>query len=411
MPDEVISVVADKMKRYTPAQIATFEICPKRYQFKYIDRLRKPIDNAEVFMDERVHETLAKLYRDLLLSKDNGIDELLNFFGKEWREKWHTGIKILKKEYAEENYFLTGERCITDYYKRYSPFDRSKTIGLGIKVEIPLNATGRSIVGIIDRLDYQGKGSFTVHNYKVSPDFPAHAKAALEKQLSLFQLAIHEMWNDVNEVHLVWHFLALDKKLRITGPVDTLETIKQTVSDRIATIENTSDFLPIESPLCQLCNYKPICPLWKHLQKIESQSIKKDSNEDGVSLVNRYIKLMEEKKRITDELQGIKEIIAEYTDNEGLENIFGTDYKLSVRREIRFTFSSPSQNSEIMQELEKWLKKNKKWSEVSKLDFERLENVLREKVWKEKLLAKLKDYAIVEKRAYFSTSKLEEEEH
>ena len=56
-------------------------------------------------------------------------------------------------------------------------------------------------------------------------------------------------------------------------------------------------------------------------------------------------------------------------------------------------------------------RKTKNGNEVSKLDFDILENVLTEKAWKEKHLNKLKDFAIEEKRAYFSPSKcLNEEE-
>ena len=397
------------MKRYTPTQISTFEICPKRYQFKYLDRLRKPVKNAEAFMGKRVHETLEKLYTDILLSKGNSIKDLLEFYHERWEKHWHSGIQIIRKEYSEKNYFLTGERCIKDYYKSYTPFDKGKTIGVDLKIEIPLNATGRSIVGFIDRLVYLGRGHFEVHDYKVSSTFPDHAKVEQEKQLPLFQLAINEMWREVNQVQLVSHFLAFDKDITSKSS-DSIEGLKEKITATIDNIESTSEFVPVENPLCQSCDYKPICPLWKHLFKTKSLPIKKNIKEDGVSLVNRFVTLMEQKKRINDELREIKEAIATYTDNEGIENIFGTNYKLRVRRKKRFKFPSLSKDTEKMQEIEEWLKKNKKWDEVSKLDFDILENVLKEKTWKEKHLNELKDFAIEEKRAYFSPSKLNEEE-
>ena len=104
------------MKRYTPTQISTYEICPKRYQFKYLDRLRKPVENAEAFMGKRVHETLEKLYTDILLSKENSIKDLLEFYHERWGKHWHSGIKIIRKEYTEKNYFLTGDIGLLVYF-------------------------------------------------------------------------------------------------------------------------------------------------------------------------------------------------------------------------------------------------------------------------------------------------------
>ncbi len=357
-----------------------------------------------------VHETLTKLHKDLLLSKKNSIKEILIFFSEQWKEKWHSGICIPNKEFTERHYFLTGEQCIKDYYNRFSPFDQGKTIGLEIKVEIPLNSTGRTIVGFIDRLVYLGNGSFEVHDYKVSTTLPDLAKVEQVKQLPLFQLAINEMWRDVNEVGLIWHFLVLDKEISFTKSSDTPEDLKNHLTNTIDTIESTSDFRPVENPLCQGCDYKHICPLWKHLVTVESLPITKNYKEEGISLVNRFVALMEKKKLINEELQEIKATIAEFTDNEGVENIFGTDYKLKVRREKRFKFPSLSKGMTEMKEFEEWLKKNKKWNDVSKVDFTALENVLKEAAWKEKFLNKLKDFAIVEKRAYVSASKLNEEE-
>ena len=328
------------MKRYTPTQISTYEICPKRYQFKYLDRLRKPVENAEAFMGKRVHETLEKLYTDILLSKENSIKDLLEFYHERWGKHWHSGIKIIRKEYTEKNYFLTGERCIKDYYKSYTPFDQGKTIGVDLKIEIPLHSTGHSIVCFVDRLVYLGGGRFEVHDYKVSTTLPDFAKIEQVKQLPLFQLAINEMWRDVNKVGLIWHFLVLDKELSFTNSSDTLEDLKEKITATIDNIESTSEFVPVENPMCQSCDYKQMCPLWKHLLNLESLPITENIKEDGVHLVNRFVALMEKKKRINDELQEIKESIAAYTDNEGVENIFGTDYKLRVRRKRRFKFPS-----------------------------------------------------------------------
>ena len=130
------------MKIYSPTQISTFEICPRRYRFRYIDRIESGVETVEAFMGKRVHEALEKLYRDLIFSKRNSLDELLKFYEQRWRELWHGEVVVVKDGYDEENYFLTGRRCIEDYYRRYHPFNQGRTIGLELRVKIPIILDG-----------------------------------------------------------------------------------------------------------------------------------------------------------------------------------------------------------------------------------------------------------------------------
>jgi len=48
-------------------------------------------------------------------------------------------VLIVKKDYNQENYLRMGERYLTDYYKRYHPFDQGRLIGLEIGKPIELS--------------------------------------------------------------------------------------------------------------------------------------------------------------------------------------------------------------------------------------------------------------------------------
>src|SRR5256885_13103598 len=39
------------------------------------------------------------------------------------------------------NYFALGKQCITDYYKRFQPFNQGRTLGLEERVEIDRKST------------------------------------------------------------------------------------------------------------------------------------------------------------------------------------------------------------------------------------------------------------------------------
>jgi len=81
-----------------------------------------------------VHEALEKLHKELILSKINSLEDLLDFYQAEWDRKLARNVRIVKKGYTKENYYNAGREAITSYYRRHHPFNQSKTLG----TEMPL---------------------------------------------------------------------------------------------------------------------------------------------------------------------------------------------------------------------------------------------------------------------------------
>jgi len=397
---------------YSPTQIATFKNCPKRYKLRYIDRVRTDEENIEAFMGKRVHECLEKLYRELINSKENSLKELVDFYEAQWQSKWHKNIRIVKKEYNKDHYLKTGRRCIEDYFKRYHPFDQQRTIGLELRVRIPLNDDGADpclMIGIIDRLAYCGNGIYEVHDYKTSSTLPDSAKLDQDKQLPLYQLAVEEMWRDVKEVRLVWHYLAFDKELSSGRSPEALALLKKEVLAVIDSIENEELFPPVESPLCGWCEYRPMCPVWKHLYRIENLPPQEASSDNGVSLVNQYVSKKRQMCELEAEIEMLKDALKTYVKQEKIEVIFGENYKIRAKTNDKWAFPSKTDAPARRKELEEWLKKIRKWKEVSSLNQAALEGVLKKSLWKEKHLNKLKEYGRLEERISFYISRIRED--
>jgi len=52
---------------YSHSKLSCYEQCPQKYKLQYIDKVETEIEESvEAFMGVRVHETLEKLYRDLM---------------------------------------------------------------------------------------------------------------------------------------------------------------------------------------------------------------------------------------------------------------------------------------------------------------------------------------------------------
>ena len=52
-------------------------------------------------------------------------------------------MKIVKKDYSQENYRKIGERQLKDYYERHKPFDGGNILGLETKKFINLDEEGK----------------------------------------------------------------------------------------------------------------------------------------------------------------------------------------------------------------------------------------------------------------------------
>ncbi len=249
---------------YSPSRISIYESCPRQYKYRYIDRIPREEESIEAFLGSRVHEVLSSLYRELQLGRHPGLPEVLDCYHWEWRRHWHDRVRIVKQEYSIEHYRRFGERCLENYYQAHTPFDRGEVVGIEHRVTSFLDSDGLyRIQGYIDRLVRAGSGRYEIHDYKTSGRLPVQDAIDADRQLALYQLGVERVWPDVEEVELVWHFLAFEKELRSRRTSEALDRLKSTTIALIDRIEADTEFKPIKSTLCHWCAYQDICPVWK----------------------------------------------------------------------------------------------------------------------------------------------------
>ena len=139
---------------YSNSRIETFEKCPHKYRLRYIENIRTDTEGIEAFVGKRVHEALEKLYRDLKMVKLASLDELLAFYESDWEKNWHGKVHVVRAGITPGHYFALGKQCLTDYYKRFHPFNQGKTLGLEERIEMKLKDGDKTyaVQGYIDRL-------------------------------------------------------------------------------------------------------------------------------------------------------------------------------------------------------------------------------------------------------------------
>ncbi len=399
------------MPAYSHSQLSTYETCPYKYRLHYIQKIKVDTEGIEAFMGSRVHDVLEKLYRDLKMTKLNTLEELLAFYDQCWDKNWNEAVQIIRKEYNAEDYRRLGEKCIKDYYARYYPFDQGKTLGLEETVYFPLEEErGYWIRGVIDRLTLSDHSTLEIHDYKTSGKLPTQLDVQTDRQLAFYQMGVDGKWKDIKEIKLIWHYLVFDAEIRSQRTPAELQELRHETMELIKKIESDREFSPKESPLCDWCDYQGLCPKRRHLIVTEHLPPNEYLQEEGVTLVNRYVELKEKKGiligEIDAELAKLEEALFAYAQREELEAVYGSDHAAKIKVETKEKY--PLKGDPSRRALDEFIKSAGKWMEVSDLNPWMLARILERGGWPPSLAKKVKEFATVEKNRTITLSKLKE---
>ncbi|MFZ2055270.1 MAG: PD-(D/E)XK nuclease family protein [Candidatus Aminicenantales bacterium] len=391
------------MAEYSISQLGTFETCPLQYRFIYVDRIKRYEEGIEAFLGQRFHEAMERLYMERAF-RVVPLEELLAYYEKQWAEKWHGEVKIKKEGRTPDDYRLMGRRFIEDYYKRHHPFEEGKVLGLERYIRFPLDEAARyNFKGIIDRLMLASDGAFEVHDYKTGSSLPGQAEVDADRQLALYQVGVQTLWPEANEVRLVWHYVAFGLEMRSTRTPEALEALKTEIMALIDRVEATTEFEPCESALCDWCPYWDLCPVKKHLLKIEELPEDEWKDEPGVKIVDAYAErwrrkraLEEEQRTVDEELEKVRAAAIAFAEREDVQVIAGTGRRLRVTGKERVV--SPAKGSTDRDALEKELRVLGVWDEVAILDPFALEKAVAEGKWEGAVLERIRAYVRTEKR-------------
>lgn len=397
------------MAIYSHSQLSMYESCPLKYKLCYRDKIKRDTEGVEAFLGTMVHETLKKCYDDARYTKVNTVDDLLLFYDSIWDKNWHDSIVITKQDLTKEHYNALGKKMLESYYKRYHPFDSDITLATEMMINFSLDDAGRyKLIGYIDRLSRTPEGIHRIHDYKTSAYLPTQEDADKDRQLALYQIGIQKKWTDVDDVQLIWHYLAFEKDIVSSRSQNSINTLTTDTMKLIDEIKAASDFPAKESGLCNWCEYPDLCPMRKHFFKVEALPVNEYLNEPGVVLVNRYAELREKASEIGDEMDKVKEALIEYAKKEDVEVIKGNDCKVRVKFDEKLKF--PGKSEEERKELDRVVIDAGRWMEVSQLDTTSLTRIVEEVLWDRELIEQVMKYGRIEETSSIYLSKLREDE-
>ena len=369
--------------RTSYSAIDTYLQCPQKYKFQEIDRVSpRPPKGKEAIFGSLVHQTLKFMFERNPLYPT--LDEVVAYFREHWpaRDIFLAEVKNdpLKRAWTEEEekiIFEDGVRMLKRFYEKNAPWNYA-VADLESRFEVVLtdDKSGQThiLAGIIDRIDKLPDDTYEIIDYKTSKRMPSQDAVNRDRQLALYSLGLQKRWPHLaaEDIKLSLYFIKHGQKLSTKA---TRESTAKAASELLGTINeiqgrlhDNKPFEPMPSILCNWCEYRPICPAWKHLYKNQETRIKNQVEANGA--INEYLHLKKEKQKAETRLDELEAEIRGYMDREGLTRVFGDEGYLSksTRQSYEYDFAK----------IKNLLSPLGKWDEILTADAAKLKKILYE---------------------------------
>lgn len=330
--------------RISYSALNSYKICPLKYKFQYIDKIRTPKSKEAVF-GTLIHSTLNFIHTPGILSPS--MEQALDYFSKNWNED------VFENELEARAAFSQGVDIIRRYYKD-NDIARVNIVALESPFQIKL---GEHVVsGIIDRIDRTDDG-YEIVDYKTSKKMPSQEKVDHDVQLTIYLQAFLERYpeerKNLDKLKVSLYFVKHGAKLTSTRTQEDLQNIENMFLEVIEKI-GESEFQPVLNPLCDWCDFQHLCPMWKHKFKEERKIDTDEINE----AIKEYILAKDESKHIRTKIAQLQEKVSKYMNQEGVERVFSEEGVIA--RTLRKTYKyNDAQLKEILEPLGKWEAINK----------------------------------------------------
>lgn len=386
----------DKSKSFSPSKLSTYQNCPKKYQYRYVDRISRKRKTPETVLGVAVHAAFEELHGLVNGGKLPTLAEVQAVFAGNFDSEWDETVKLRDERFSKDDWRRVGLDCVKTYYDAGKPFDSDKTVAVEKKVGFPISTEEGEykIEGYVDRLVLAKDGAFEIHDYKTAKALPSQEDMDADWQLALYELAIRHDWPDTKDVRLRWHYVRHGKVITsIRGP-EAREKLRAEAAALITAIKRDHEFKPKVTPLCDWCEYKDLCPEFAHPEKVAGLSLAERRKDDGVKLADAFADVEERRKKLGGDLKAleteqktIKDKLVAWAQAQGVSTVAGTAGEVHVSSKDEIELPTKTREPEKHDELEKEAKALPLWVDVAKLDGHALVEGVRTKRWSGELLA------------------------
>jgi DNA helicase-2/ATP-dependent DNA helicase PcrA len=228
-----------KITYLTYSHIDTFQTCPLHYKAKYILNLPSS-PTPSLSLGNSIHQALAKYAR-------SGGDLLIHL-QDHWQTAGYSSRAHRDQAYLQAKKFLTA---FSATYPALTPIHVEYDFKFPLSPDLTLG-------GRFDRIDQLPDQAIHIIDYKTGKP-KTQKEADSDLQLSIYALAAQAIFHlRPSKIQLSFYYFQTQSFLTTTRSQLQLDQAAQTVLDLRDQIQ-TSDFACSRTPLCQSCEFRPLC--------------------------------------------------------------------------------------------------------------------------------------------------------
>ncbi len=262
--DEPFEVVADPAPmsvleddqgrlRLSFTRVDTFEQCPRRFRYQYVDGLPQT-PAPQLSFGSSLHAALEWLYdrkHPVLPSLDDTLQALF--------DRWDTAGYVDVDREEQLVAYEHARRILSAQHDRIMQQGFRLPVSVEAWFELPFE-DDVVVVGAIDRIDAHEDGSLHVIDYKTNRRARTRSQVRGSLQLAIYALATENLYGRRPST------VALDfivPGVTVTVPVEELDldAVPRRLADVARRIRSGED-TPTPNRLCDWCDFKDICPAW-----------------------------------------------------------------------------------------------------------------------------------------------------
>lgn len=268
LPQTPVSVVGPERDYISYSAITTYQQCPLRYRFRYVDGLPESVVSSSLIFGGAIHSALEFHFNELLVGNEPpSQDLLLDVFQDAWQARSvdHEQIRFGKGE-DHNSLSSLADRMLTAFRTSLTA-DTEGTV-IGIEEEL----RGELIPGVPDllaRIDLLTTTSdaLVITDFKTARSRWSQDQAEnSSSQLLLYSELARRMIPD-RDVRL--RFLVLTKTKTPTVEAFDIDVSRQRAQRTVKVVEHTwraieaGHFYPAPSPMnCPSCPFRAACNAW-----------------------------------------------------------------------------------------------------------------------------------------------------
>lgn len=260
-PAEVWEEAAPRTSSLSPSRASDFMTCPLLYRFRVIDRLpQKP--SREAVRGTVVHQVLEDLFD--LPPEQRTLDQAASMLPSAWdvvREQDEAAATELFETAEEAEQWLASAVPLLETYFKLEDPARLEPAERELRVETTLD-DGLVLRGFVDRLDRNAAGDTRVVDYKTGK-----APGEGYEQKALFQMRFYALvlWRATGTVPRLLQLLYLGNEQILRYEPDEADLVAterkiKALWRAIQQAQETGDWRPSPSRLCDWCDHQALCP-------------------------------------------------------------------------------------------------------------------------------------------------------